>query len=139
MEDIEAGIAGSAVEDIEAGIAGSADAISEAAKNPRPGRDVLRDAAALAAILKDVTVELLKRLRVAPLSTDEARRSVMTTDEDRAEAVHLALLPRRLQREAVAMIGSPAADPKVPAADREEARRRSRVLERVLGLTPRKK
>lgn len=61
------------------------------------------------------------------------------TDEDRAEAERLALLPKKLQREAVAMIGSPAADPKVPAADRTEARRRVRALKRLLKLDPPKK
>jgi hypothetical protein len=55
-------------------------------------------------------------------------------DEDRAEAERLALLPKRLQREAVEMIGSTADDPNVPAEDRAEARRRAKVLSELLSL-----
>ena len=61
------------------------------------------------------------------------------TDEDRAEAERLAILPKKLQREAVAMIGSPADDPKVPAEHREEARRREAALSHLLKLGSPKK
>ena len=66
----------------------------------------------------------------------------MDTEQDadlREEAKRLRLLPRKLQREAVAMIGSPASDPTVPAADRKEARRRAKALAELLHLTTRKK
>ena len=62
------------------------------------------------------------------------------TDEDRAEAERLALLPKQTQREAVRLIGLPAENPKVPASYREEARRRAKVLKSLLRLeAPKKK
>ena len=61
------------------------------------------------------------------------------TNEDRAEAERIALLPEPLQREVVEMIGSPADNPKVPAADRAEAQRRAKALKELLRLNPPKK
>ena len=58
------------------------------------------------------------------------------TDEDRAEAARLALLPKALQREAVEMIRSPADDPDVSAEDRAEATRRANALRALLRLNP---
>jgi hypothetical protein len=59
--------------------------------------------------------------------------------EYREEAERLRQLPRAEQRAVVELIGSPARDPKVSKANREEARRRARALARLLKLTPRKK
>lgn len=61
------------------------------------------------------------------------------TDEDKAEAKRLALLPKKLQREAVGLIGRPASDPKVPDEFRKEARRRMKALKSLLRLDPPKK
>lgn len=61
------------------------------------------------------------------------------TDEDRAEAERLALLPKALQREVVAAIGSPAADPEVPDEFRREARRRVNALSALLRIEPPKR
>ena len=47
------------------------------------------------------------------------------TDEDRAEAKRLKLLPKAEQREIVEMVRAVADNPKIPEADRKEARRRS--------------
>ena len=58
------------------------------------------------------------------------------TNEDRAEAERLALLPKQTQREAVRLIGLPAENAKVPAAYREEARRRAKALASLLGIEP---
>jgi hypothetical protein len=59
-----------------------------------------------------------------------------TRDEDRDEAERLKLLPRRLQREIVETIRSPADDPEVSAGNRREARRRAKALETLLKLKP---
>ena len=58
------------------------------------------------------------------------------TDEDRAEAERLAVLPIQTQREAVRLIGLPSENPKVPAAHREEAWRRAKALASLLGIEP---
>jgi hypothetical protein len=60
------------------------------------------------------------------------------TDEDRAEAKRLRLLPRAEQRKIVELIRSPADNPKLPEADRREARRRAKALAELLRLTPKK-
>jgi ABC-type methionine transport system ATPase subunit len=60
-------------------------------------------------------------------------------DEDRTEAERLKLLPRGEQRQIVAIVRAVADDPKVPEADRREARRRASALEQLLRLTPKKK
>ena len=60
-------------------------------------------------------------------------------EEDREEAKRLIQLPRAEQRAIVEMIGSPALDPKVNDEDRKEARRRARVLTRLLKLKPTKR
>ena len=52
--------------------------------------------------------------------------------EYREEAERLALLPREVQRQAVALIRAPADNPKVGKSDREEARERADALERLL-------
>ena len=62
-----------------------------------------------------------------------------TQREFRAEAERLKLLPHDQQRAIVELIGSPARDPKVSKANRDEARRRARALAKLLNLTPRKK
>jgi esterase/lipase superfamily enzyme len=60
--------------------------------------------------------------------------------EYREEAERLALLPRDVQRQAVALIRAPADNPKVGKRDREEARQRADALERHLrNLNRRKK
>jgi hypothetical protein len=53
-------------------------------------------------------------------------------DEHLAEAERLALLPRDVQRQAVAIIRAPADDPKVSKRDRDLARDRANALERHL-------
>ena len=60
-------------------------------------------------------------------------------DDDRAEARRLKLLSKKEQREIVEHVRSVAFDPRVPEADRLEAKRRGRALEELLGLKPRKK
>ena len=52
--------------------------------------------------------------------------------EYRDEAERLALLPRDVQRQAVALIRAPADNPKLGKRDREEARQRADALERHL-------
>ena len=64
---------------------------------------------------------------------------VNITDDDRSEAERLSLLPQKMQREAVALIGKPGNDPKVPADHRKEARRRERALRTLLRLDRPKK
>lgn len=59
--------------------------------------------------------------------------------EYRAEAERLALLPRDVQRKAVAIIRAPAADPKLRKTDRKAARERADALERQLQRLNRKK
>ena len=59
--------------------------------------------------------------------------------EYREEAERLKLLPRKLQREIVALIRSPADDPEVSAENRREARRRANALEELLKLKTRKR
>ncbi len=61
------------------------------------------------------------------------------TDEDRAEAERIALLPKAQQREVVAAIGSPAENPEVPAEFRKESRRRAKALKTLLRLDQSKK
>ena len=60
-------------------------------------------------------------------------------DDDRAEAERLRMLPKQEQRAIVEHIRSVALDPKVPEADRLEARRRGKALEELLRLKPKKK
>jgi hypothetical protein len=63
-----------------------------------------------------------------------------TTEDDRQEAARLRLLPVADQIAIVELIGSPASNPKVPKADRQEAARRARVLARLLKLpTPKRR
>jgi hypothetical protein len=59
--------------------------------------------------------------------------------DDRAEAERLKELPRKLQREIVDTIRSPADDPEVSAENRREARRRANALEVLLKLKPKKR
>jgi hypothetical protein len=59
--------------------------------------------------------------------------------EYREEAERLKPLPRKLQREIVATIRSPADDPEVSAENRREARRRANALEGLLKLKRRKR
>ena len=61
------------------------------------------------------------------------------TDEDRAEAKRLKLLPKSEQRQIVEHIRSVADNPKVPEADRKEATRRGKALAELLKLNPKKK
>ena len=56
-----------------------------------------------------------------------------------AEAERLALLPRDVQRQAVALIRAPADNPKVGKRDREEARQRAEALGRHLRNLNRRK
>ena len=56
-----------------------------------------------------------------------------------AEAERLATLPRDVQRQAVALIRSPADNPKLGKAERAEARKRADALERHLRRLNRKK
>ena len=65
--------------------------------------------------------------------TDEQER------EWREEAERLALLPREVQKQAVALIRAPAQDPQLNDADRESARMRADALERHLRRLNRKK
>ena len=67
-----------------------------------------------------------------PTGMNELTMSI--TDEDRAEAKRIALLPEPLQREVVAAIGSPADNPEVPAEFRKESRRRAKALKTLLRL-----
>lgn len=75
------------------------------------------------------------------MTTDARDRGadVKITDDDRVEAARLSLLPRAVQREVVAIIGAPADDPRVKLADRQEARRRSAALIKLLKMTPKRK
>jgi hypothetical protein len=66
------------------------------------------------------------------------KRPMPVTDEDQAEAKRLKLLPKAEQRQIVELIRSPADNPKVPDADRKEARRRAKALAELLRLTPKK-
>jgi hypothetical protein len=59
--------------------------------------------------------------------------------EYREEAERLALLPRDVQRQAVALIRAPADDPKVDKRNREEARERADALELHLRRLNRRK
>jgi hypothetical protein len=59
--------------------------------------------------------------------------------EYREEADRLALLPRDVQKQAVALVRAPADDPKVGQRDREEARERADALERHLRRLNRRK
>ena len=59
--------------------------------------------------------------------------------EYREEAERLALLPRDVQRQAVAIIREPADNPKVGKRDRDEARERADTLERHLRRLNRRK
>jgi hypothetical protein len=52
--------------------------------------------------------------------------------ECREEAERLALLPRDVQRQALALIRAPADNPKLGQRDRTEARERAEALERHL-------
>jgi len=61
------------------------------------------------------------------------------TDEDRQEADKLRLLPKADQKAIVKLIGSPAQNPSVPKADRQEAARRALALRKLLKLPPKKK
>jgi hypothetical protein len=56
-----------------------------------------------------------------------------------AEAERLAMLPRDVQRQAVALIRSPADNPKLPKAERAETRKRADALEHHLRRLNRKK
>lgn len=56
-------------------------------------------------------------------------------DEDREEAKRLKLLPKAEQRQIVEMVRFVADDPRVPDADRKEARRRAKALDELLRLT----
>jgi len=60
-------------------------------------------------------------------------------DEDRAEAKRLKLLPKAEQREIVEMVRAVADNPKIPEADRKEARRRGKALAELLRLNPKTK
>jgi hypothetical protein len=55
-----------------------------------------------------------------------------TTDEDRAEAQKLALLPPEVQAQILAGQKAIADNPRVPRRDREEAARRYQALKRLL-------
>ena len=59
--------------------------------------------------------------------------------EYRTEAERLALLPRDVQRQAVALIRAPADNTKVGKRDRDEARERADALERHLRRLNRRK
>jgi len=59
--------------------------------------------------------------------------------EYREEAERLAELPHDVQRQAVALIRSPADNPKVGKRDRDEARERADALERHLRRLNRRK
>jgi hypothetical protein len=64
----------------------------------------------------------------------------MTAEQEyREEAERLAVLPRDVQRQAIALIRAPADNPKVKKRDREEARRRADALERHLRRLNRRK
>jgi hypothetical protein len=59
--------------------------------------------------------------------------------EYRAEAERLALASREDQKAIIALHRSVADNPKVRKADREAARERADALERLLGLTPKRR
>ena len=59
--------------------------------------------------------------------------------EHREEAERLVKLPRDVQRQAIAIIRSPADNPKLGKLDREEARNRAGALERHLRRLNRQK
>ena len=59
--------------------------------------------------------------------------------EWREEAERLALLPRELQKQAIALIRAPANDPEVNDLDRENARLHADGLERLLRVINRRK
>lgn len=59
--------------------------------------------------------------------------------EYREEAERLKALPLDVQRQIIAMHRTDADNPKVPKADREYARERMEVLEKLLGLAKRKR
>lgn len=59
-------------------------------------------------------------------------------EDDRSEAERLKLIPRGEQIAIVALHRSVANNPKAPAAERKEARRKAAALEQLLGLKKRK-
>jgi hypothetical protein len=66
----------------------------------------------------------------------------MTPEQEQeyaAEAERLGLLPRDVQRQAVALIRAPADDPKVDKRNRQETRERADALERHLRRLNRRK